>query len=187
MSEYLPLIVLLLLGASGAAVYLFLRQRKRKAVIALITDGVDVLAHWTYTPAEWQKAVADEFTWASAKGETGELYFSQTAIYIRSDSHEHLISLADQGRVVTYADYRGTDDSPLKLRVRWKVIRQQGTARQEVKYHKEDYRIPVPRAAKAQAQQVAEFFTKRLENNLDAYTDLVSEDEPISLFGKDSF
>jgi hypothetical protein len=178
---------ILLLGAAVAGLYLYFRRQKRKAQIALITDGVDLLAHWTYTPAEWRKAVEEEFTWAPGKGESGELYFTRNAIYIRTDSRDHLIDLADQGKVVTHASYRGTVDSPLKLRVRWKVVTRNRSGGEEVKYHKEDYRVPVPPAAKAAAQQVANFFTTQLENNLDAYTALVGEDEPISLFGKDSF
>jgi len=34
---------------------------------------------------------------------------------------------------------------------------------------------------------VADFFTKQLEDNLEAYTAVVSDDESISLFGHDSF
>lgn len=178
-------LLILLLGAAVAGLYFYFRRQKQKALIALLTDGVDLVAHWTYTPAEWRKAVEEEFTWAPGKGETGELYFGQTAIYIRTDSRDHLINLA--GKVVTHASYRGTEDSPLKLRVRWKVVTRNRSGGEEVKYHKEDYRIPVPPGAKDAAQKVADFFTARLENNLDAYTALVGEDEPISLFGKDSF
>ena len=77
--------------------------------------------------------------------------------------------------------------SPLKLRLRWKVVRQDTDGRSEVKYYKEDLRIPVPLAHYEEAKRVADFFTARIENNLEAYTALVPDDEPISLFGKDSF
>jgi len=45
----------------------------------------------------------------------------------------------------------------------------------------------VPLREKDTAQKVVDFFTARLQNNLDAYTAVVPDDEPISLFGKDSF
>ena len=176
-----------LLGAAGAGLYVYFRRQKRKAQIALLVNGVDVLAHWTYTPAEWRKAVEEEFTWASNTDQAGEVFISPTALYVRGERRDHLINLADQGKVVTHASYRGAEDSPLKLRVRWKVVTRNRNGYEEVKYHKEDYRIPVPPGAKQAAQQVADFFTAQSENNLAAYTALVPEDEPISLFGKDSF
>ena len=178
-------VVLLVVAAAGLYIY-FCRQRRRE-LIARLTDGVDLLAHWTYTPPEWRRAVEEEFTWASSKDNAGQVYISPTALYVKADCRDHLIDLANHGKVVTHASYRGTDDSPLKLRVRWKVVTRDRNGYEEVKYHKEDYRIPVPPAAKAAAQQVADFFTAQLENNLAAYTALVPEDEPISLFGKDSF
>jgi hypothetical protein len=45
----------------------------------------------------------------------------------------------------------------------------------------------VPIRNRDDAARVAAFFTARIENNLDAYTAVVPDDEPISLFGKDSF
>lgn len=57
----------------------------------------------------------------------------------------------------------------------------------EVKYYKEDYRVPVPLRYREEAERVVDFFVTRLENNLEAYTAVVPDDEPISLFGKDSF
>lgn len=187
MSEFLLITGVALLGAAVVGWYVYFRRQKRKALIALLTEGVGLLAHWTYSSAEWRRAVAEEFTWASSKDNAGQVYISPTAIYIKTDSRDHLIDLADKGKVVTHASYRGTDDSPLKLRVRWKVVTYDQNGSKEVKYHKEDYRIPVPPGAKEAAQQVAEFFTTQLENNLDAYTAVVGNDESISLFGKDAF
>jgi hypothetical protein len=45
----------------------------------------------------------------------------------------------------------------------------------------------VPIRNRDDAARVAAFFTAQLENNLAAYTAVVPDDEPISLFGKDSF
>lgn len=185
MSGFLLITLLVLLAAAAAALYIYFRRQKRNELIALLTDGVDVLAHWTYTPAEWRKAVEEEFTWASGKDNAGGVYVSPTAIYIRTDSHDHLIDLADKGKVVTHASYSGTDDVPLKLRVRWKVVTYDQYGSEHIKYHKEDYRIPIPPGAKEAATKVADFFSRQLENNLEAYTALVGDDEPISLFGND--
>lgn len=187
MSEFLLISSVVLLVAIVVGGYVYFRRRKRKARIALLTDGVDLLAQWAYTPAEWSKAVVEEFTWASSKDTGARVYISPTAVYVKAYNRDHLIDLAEKGKVVTHASYRGTDDSPLKLRVRWKVVTRDQDGRRQVKYYKEDYRIPVPPGAKKAAQQVAEFFTAQIEKNLDAYTELVGEDEPISLFGKDSF
>ena len=128
----------------------------------------------------------DEYTWVRSKGGIGECLISPTAICVKNDSQERLIDLSSDGKVVTYASYRGADSgSPLKLRVRWKVVKEYQNGSREVKYHKEDYRIPVPIRNRDDAARVAEFFTARLESNLNAYTNVVPDDEPISLFGKD--
>ena len=106
---------------------------------------------------------------------------------MKSDSGDRLIELGGDGKVVTYAAYRGEEGSPLKLRVRWRIVRRYQDRGDEVKYFKEDHRIPVPLKYKEEAQRVADFFTAKLEANLNAYTAVVPDDEPISLFGKDSF
>lgn len=182
------LIVLALLGAAVVGWRVYARRQKRKARIALLTEGVDLLAQWSYKPAEWRRAIEEEFSWASSKDYEGRVYISPTTVYVQSDHRDRLIELADQGKVVTHASYRGADESPLKLRVRWKVVtRSRNGLSEEVHYHKEDYRIPVPPGAKWPARKVAEFFTAQLDRNPEGYASLVGEDESISLFGNDSF
>ena len=181
----LSLAVFLLLAAIVGG-YLFKKRGERRLKIIEITEGPDLLAHWTYSPSEWE-TVAEEFSWAKTKGEGGDVYITPTAIYIKSGTNDRLIDLVDDGKVVTFASHRGTEDSPLKIRIRWKVIRRNEDGPDEIKYFKEDYRIPVPAGNLDEARQIAEFFTQRLEANLEAYTAVVPDDEPISLFGKDSF
>lgn len=182
----IPVLILLALAAAGA--FLFARRRKRQARVAELLAGDNLLAAWTYGPDEWRRAVEDEFTWVRNKAGSGQCYISPTEIYIKNDSQDRLIDLSSDGKVVTYAAYRGADSSsPLKLRVRWRVVRRYEDRPDEVKYFKEDYRIPVPIQYRDDAARVAAFFTAQLENNLDAYTNLVPDDEPISLFGKDGF
>jgi len=176
-----------LLAVAVLGFYLYLYRRKRRERISEILSGTNVLAHWIYTPVEWQRAVEEEFTWAKSKGDEGHVYISSTNIYVKSNSGDRFIELGGEGKVVTYAGYRGEEGSPLKLRVRWKIVRRYQDRGDEVKYYKEDYRIPVPLKHKEEAQRVAEFFTAKLEANLNAYTAVVPDDEPISLFGKDSF
>jgi hypothetical protein len=163
-------------------------RQKRQSTIAELLAGNNLLAAWTYGPDEWRQAVESEFTWVRNKtGSSGQCYISPNEIYIRGDGQDHLIDLSSGGRVVTHASYRGADsNSPLKIRVRWKVVPSREN-RDEVKYHKEDYRIPVPIQYRDDAARVAAFFTKQIENNLDAYTNVMSDDEPISLFGRDGF
>lgn len=178
--------VVLLLGVVILGSYLYVKRRKQEGISAILSDP-NLLAQWTYTPDEWQRAVAEEFTWAKSKGDTGQIYISPNAFYVKSDSGDRLTELGGNGKVVTYAYYRGAEGSPLKLRVRWKIVRQRTDGPDEVKYFKEDYRIPVPLKDEEQARRVADYFTAQLENNLNAYTAVVPDDEPISLFGKDSF
>jgi hypothetical protein len=90
-------------------------------------------------------------------------------------------------KMVTFAGYLGIEGSSLKLRVRWRVVTHDRNGNEEIKYHKEDIRIPVPLREKEAAMKVVDYFNARLEKNLDGYTLRVPEDEPISLFGKDSF
>ncbi len=89
--------------------------------------------------------------------------------------------------MVTFAGYRGTEGSSLKLRSRWRVITRDRNGREEIKYYKEDYRIPVPLRAKDAAQNVVNYFSKWLEDNPRFYAQMVPDDEPISLMAKDSF
>jgi hypothetical protein len=174
------------LGLACVGAYVYCRREKRKRRIALLTDGVDLLAHWTYSPVEWRRAVEEEFSWASSKDHVGQVYISPASVYVKAD-RDHLIDLSENGKVVTHASYRGEADSPLKLRVRWRIVTYNPDGPDQIKYYKEDYRIPVPPSAKEAARKVADFFTTQLENNLEAYTAVVSDDESISLFGKDSF
>jgi hypothetical protein len=188
MSNSLLISVLVLLIVAGVAAFLYARWRKRKARIAEMLSGEDLLAAWTYDPDEWRQAVEEEFTWVRNKDGGGHCYISPNAIYVKTDSQDRLIDLTGNGKVVTHASYRGADgSSPLKLRVRWKVVTERQGQPDEVKYYKEDYRIPVPIRNRDDAARVAAFFTDRLEKNLAAYTNLISDDEPISLFGDDSF
>ena len=137
---------------------------------------------------EWRRAVEEEYTWIRNRDGVGHCYISPSGIYVRNDSQDRLFDLSSGGKVVTHASYRGADgSSPLKLRVRWKVVKRYDDRPDETKYFKEDYRIPVPIRNRDDAARVAAFFTARLENNIAAYTAVVSDDEPISLFGKDSF
>jgi len=185
-SLFIPFILLLLV-VIALGCYLFIKRRQRLQAISTILSDPNLLAQWTYTPAEWQRAVADEFTWAKSTGDTGRVYISPTAFYVKSDSGDRLTELGGDGKVVTHASYRGAEDSPLKLRVPWKVVRRSDDGPDEVKYFKEDYRIPVPLRHEVEARRVADFFTAQLEANLNAYTAVVPDDEPISLFGKDTF
>ena len=163
------------------------RRRARLEEIAEMVSGRNLLAQWPYTPEEWRQAAEDEFDWVKNKEGKGHVYVSSTAIYILGETDEHYIDLTSDDRVVTHASCRPSHMSPLKLRLRWKVVRQDNEGHSEVKYHKEDLRIPVPLAHHEEAKRAADFFTARIENNLEAYTALVPDDEPISLFGKDSF
>jgi len=178
--------IVVLLAVVGGLGYFFYRRKVRGREIAAVLDDPNPLAVWTYTPEEWRRAVEDEFSWARSDGSSAQIRICETGIYLKTDSQSHLIELASGPKVVTFAGYRGTEGSPLKLRVRWKIVRRRRGG-DEVKYYKEDYRIPVPLREKDAAQEVVDFFTARLQQNLDAYTAVVPDDEPISLFGKDSF
>lgn len=183
---FLLIFVLVLLGV--AVGFFYARRRNRRSKIAEMLSGDDLLAAWTYDPDEWRRAVEEEYTWIRNKDGVGHCHISPSAIYIRNDSQDRLIDLSNNGKVVTHASYRGADsNSPLKLRVRWRVVTRYEDRPDEVKYFKEDYRIPVPIRNRNDAARVVDFFTVKLQNNLDAYTAVVPDDEPISLFGKDSF
>lgn len=182
-----PFAVVLLLAAVAAGAYFYFIRRKHAAEIAAIIDDPYPLAFWTYTPQEWQQAVADEFTWGQVDGGGADITISQQGFYISHGSQRRVFELETGSKVVTFAGYLGVEGNPLKLRVRWRVISYDRYGHEEIKYHKDDYRIPVPLREKQSAQDVVDFFTARIEQNLAAYTELVPDDEPISLFGKDVF
>jgi hypothetical protein len=185
---FMFLLILVLLAVVVVGSFWYARRRKRKATVAEMLSGDNLLAAWTYDTDEWRRAVEEEYTWIRNRDGVGQCYISPGAIYVKNDSQDRLFDLSDNGKVVTHASYRGADgSSPLKLRVRWRVVKQYADRPDEVKYFKEDYRIPVPIRNRDDAARVANFFTSKLENNLAAYTAVVPDDEPISLFGNDSF
>ena len=184
-----PVIIIfaaLLAGAAAGWFFWAKRRNRARQIFELIHDP-ELLAQWSYDPAAWRSAVSDEFTWASNRDLTGQCFISPSAVYVRSERRDQLIDLAHGGRVVTHASFLGTAGSPLKLRVRWKVIWRDENRVEKVKYFKEDFRIPVPRGAEAAATKVAKFFTQKIQADLSAYTNVLGDDDSISLFGDDSF
>src|SRR5215203_6351227 len=107
MSQSFLIAALLLLVVLAGGGYLFYKRRKRSRAVAEILSGGNLIGKWTYTAAEWQRAVEDEFIWAKASDGGGEIFITPSAIYIRSASSDHLIEL-NGGKVVTHASYRGT-------------------------------------------------------------------------------
>ena len=186
MSLLYLIVIGVLLALIAAAGYWFFRRWRRARIAADILNDPNPLASWTYNPQEWQQAVT-EFDWASAGGESAQVRISQRGVYVWSDSSSRVYELETGTKVVTFAGYLGIEGSPLKLRVRWKIVTYDENGNRQTKYYKEDYRIPVPLRVKDEAERVVQFFQRRLENNLDAYTAVVPDDQPISLFGKDSF
>ena len=181
----LYLVVIVLALAAGAGYWYFRRRRQAQAAADILNDP-NPLATWTYTPMEWQQAVSDEFTWGKSDGGSAQIRICQSGIYIWSDSQSRVYELETGGKFVTFAGYLGAEGSPLKLRLRWRKITYDKNGNEEIHYYKEDYRIPVPLREKEAALKVVDYFQTRLENHLDTYTALVPDDEPISLFGKDS-
>jgi hypothetical protein len=183
---FIALIILAAAVAAGGG-YWYLAHRKQSKEIDEIVNDPSPLAFWTYTPQEWQQAVADEFSWGRVDGGEAQIRISKTGFYLSHGSQRRVFELETGPKVVTFAGYLGMEGNPLKLRVRWRVVTQDRYGNEEIKYHKEDYRIPVPLREKQSAQDVVDFFAARIEQNPGAYAQLVPDDEPISLFGKDSF
>lgn len=180
-----PVVAILIAGLVGLG-YLFHRKRRQRKAIDDILFDVNPLGEWTYSPDEWSKAV-EELSWGSADDGATQIRISRTGIYFKNNRREHLIPLNNGTRVVTFAGYLGSENTPLKLRTRWRVVNTDQYGREEIKYHKEDFRIPVPPREKDAAENVVGYFTKWIEDNMRFYTQMVPDDEPISLFGKDSF
>ena len=183
---YVIAILAVLSLASGLVVW-FYRRRQRAQLAEQILNDPNPIANWKYTPQEWQAAVTSEFSWARAQGDAAQIRICQSGFYVWSDSHSRVYELEGGGKFVTFAGYSGVEGSPLKLRVRWRTITYDRHGNEEKHYYKEDIRIPVPMREKEAAMNVVDFFTTRLEKHLDWYTTLLPDDEPISLFGKDSF
>ena len=180
-----PIVALIIAGLAGAGYLIYRRRRQRKAIDDILFD-VNPLAEWNYSPEEWRTAV-DELSWGSANDGATQIRICRTGIYFKNSKREHLLPLNNGTRVVvTFAGYLG-GEAPLKLRTRWRVVNTDQYGREEIKYHKEDFRVPVPPREKDSAENVVRYFTKWIEDNMNLYTKMVPDDEPISLFGKDSF
>jgi len=187
MASYYFLAIGLLVVAIVVGGYYFLIYLKHKSEITDILNDPDPLAVWTYTPQEWQRAVADEFSWGRADGRTAQVRICPVGVYV-SDGAKHRLFELDAGiKKVTFAGYTAIADSPLKFRVRWRIEKSSRNRERETSYYKEDIRIPVPLREQEAALRVVDYFTQQLNQRPDAYSHLIPDDEPISLFGKDSF
>jgi hypothetical protein len=183
------LVFLALLFAFALAVlgliYLVKRwQRNRK--VSEIVSCPNPLARWQYAADEWPRAVDEEFNWVKHKDKPAQVFITPAGIYITNGPDGQLMSLRGGGKFVTHASYRGTDISPLKLRVRWKVVTRYRNA-EHVEYYTDDYRIPVPRGREEEANRIVQFFTAQAEQNPDLVNSVTSPDSPISIFGKEPF
>ena len=178
------IVVIVLLAVGG--VYLYQRrQRQRKAIDDILFD-VSPLAVWTYSPEEWRQAVGDELSWGRVDDGPTDIRICRTGVYFKNQKREHLMPLQDGTRIVTFAGYLG-EGLPLKLRTRWRVITQDQNGNEQIHYHKEDFRIPVPPGQKDAAQNVVIYFTMWLEDHERFYAEMIPEEDPISIFGNDSF
>jgi hypothetical protein len=183
---YLIALIILAAAVAGGGFWYFTHRKHSKEIEDIVNDP-NPLAFWTYTPQEWQQAVADEFSWGRVDGGEAQIRISKTGFYVSHGSQRRVFELETGPKVVTFAGYLWMEGNPLKLRVRWRVVTHDKYGNEEIKYHKADYRIPVPLREKQSAQDVVDFFSLRMEQNPEAYAQLVPDDEPISLFGKDSF
>jgi hypothetical protein len=182
----IALAVILALAVAGAAVLFFRRRVRRKAIDDILFD-VNPLAVWTYSAEEWRRAVKDELSWGGEDDGDTQVRICHAGIYFKNQRREYLVPLIDGLRVVTFAGYLAGEESPLKLRTRWRTVTVDEDGNNKIKYYKEDFRIPVPPREKQAAGNVVRYFTEWLESNMELYTRVVPDDEPISLFGKDSF
>jgi hypothetical protein len=186
----IPLLPVLFFGAVVLVVILVVifKRRKRDKKIASILAGENVLARWPYAPDEWQKAAGEEFDWVKHRELPGQAFFTPTALYITNGSEQFFRDLSELGKKVTHCSYRGTPGAVLKMRVRWKVRTSSATDYSDkTHYYKEDYRVPVPHGHEEQARRVVEHFAAQIEADAAAIQDVMPEDSPISLFGKDEF
>lgn len=179
-------LVVLLLAAAGGGYLIYCRGQRRKAIDDILFD-VNPLAVWTYSADEWRQAVDDELSWGAGNDGETQIRICHSGTYFKNNSREHLMPLADGARVVTFAGYLRGEKSPLKLRTRWRVTSYDEDGKENVKYYKEDFRVPVPPREQLAAENVVTHFTEWLDKNMSLYTRLVPDDEPISLFGRDAF
>ena len=183
--------IALLIGGVVFFTGLYIRISKndrRERISNTLSDlKLNLLAHWKYTPSEWKRAVEEEFTWVKNKEIAGQIYISPTTIYITNGHDNRIIVYKRKGEIVTHASYRGADSSPLKIRVRWKVITKQLSGGEVVNYFSEDYRIPVPCGCGEEAKRIVDYFTTSAEKNLGAILDVTPPDASISLFGREPF
>jgi hypothetical protein len=79
---FIFLLILVLLAVLVTGSFLYVGRRKRKARIAEMLSGDNLLAAWTYDPEEWRRAVEEEYTWIRNKDGVGPLlYFAQQYLH----------------------------------------------------------------------------------------------------------
>lgn len=179
-------LIILFAGSAVGAFYLYQQRSRRRKVIGDILSDVNPLAVWTYTPDEWRSAV-EELSWGRADDGPVAVRISRFGVYFKTRSGEYVLPLMDGTRTVTFAGYSGGEGNPLKLRTRWREVTRDQYEQEQFKYYKEDFRVPVPLREQAAAQNVVIYFTRWLEDHPNLYAQLLPDDEPISVFGKDSF
>lgn len=61
-----------------------------------IRNDPNALAIWTYTPAEWQQAVADEFSWGRTRGNSAQIRICQLGFLVDDGSHGRIETVTPQ-------------------------------------------------------------------------------------------
>jgi hypothetical protein len=179
---------LLLLGGFILLLLLFWLIRRdpwRKRKISAILAGKNTLANWKYTPEEWQEYTGMAFFDRIKRQDIpGEAYITPTAIYVTNGYDQFFRDLEESGKVVTRCSFDGKSPAVLHIRVRWAVKNVKNE--NDVKYFKDDIRIPVPNSAAEQANRVVQYFTAQAEGQGSAIQ-AVTPDDAVSLFGGDKF
>src|SRR6266851_3858735 len=96
------------------AVGLFVLLRFSYAQLTyVIRRDPNALAMWTYTPTEWQQAVADEFMWGLVHSNSAQIKICQLGFLVDDGSRRRVFHLETGTRVVTFAGYLPNEGSKL--------------------------------------------------------------------------
>ena len=86
--------IIFMAGMASAAYWLRLRRTRSDDISEILNDP-SPLAFWTYTPQEWQQAVADEFSWGRVDGGECQIRICKSGFYV---SHAHNVASLNSRR-----------------------------------------------------------------------------------------
>lgn len=158
----------------GYGVVWYLKLSRRRAVIASIRNGQDVIATCYYNSGDWRFAAEQYFKIRTRPGDFGKVSFTPRHIYVSNGKKDFLYELVGAERYVKHLTevylYKKSPMNVIKFEVRTKVVGKDksGNERLDEKCTLEEFYVPVPSDYETGIGSLMKFYQDILDDNADA-------------------